>query len=128
MGVVALLFAILPALVLPMIYPAPPIEERAAEAVVNIKDRVVAKLKKQEYQSPVKPQNEKDRWYEVFRWAAAVFGSLAILLGTVGIVRKEPVRICISAIGLGTAAIVMEYVLGVAALIFAIALFAGFIT
>lgn len=96
-GCLALLAAILPIWVLPMMVPPEPIDKTVVEAAQQIKDRVVATVRGVEYQEPAR----KTDWYRVFSVAAATLGALALVLAAISFVAREPWRFAAAAAALG---------------------------
>lgn len=58
----------------------------------------------------------------LFLTAALVIAGIAIILGGIGLYRKEPHRLCYLAVGFGVSALVMQYMFWLAVLICGIAL------
>jgi MFS superfamily sulfate permease-like transporter len=127
-GIVALVCAIISSFVLPTLYPSPPLDAQAVEVAKKIKDRIVAKIKVQEYKVPIDQQSDKKYWHEKFRLAAVLTGTIAILLGTIGLARKVAFHSCVVIIGVGVAAIALEFVLGLAGAAILIAVLSAFFT
>ncbi|TWU47147.1 hypothetical protein Poly51_49450 [Rubripirellula tenax] len=93
-----------------------PIDEVAVEFATKIKDRLVAKAKRQEYVSPV----EANTGFNVAKWYPAgtiALGLCGICLGVGGFCRHEDLRITGSSVAVGLAAIVFQYFLLLAAAI-----------
>lgn len=101
------------------------IVEVAVDVATNIKDRLVAKAKGQEFVA--KPKADKTpslrRWYPP---TTVGIGLLGICLGSVGFTRHESARMSASAVTVGLAAILFQYFLLMAAAIILI-LLVGFI-
>jgi hypothetical protein len=96
--------------------PTKTIDEVAVDVAVNIKDRLVAKAKGQEFVA--KTQNDKTpslrRWYPP---TTIGIGLLGMCLGIVGFTRHENTRISAAAVAVGLAAIMFQYFLLLAAAI-----------
>lgn len=119
-GCLAVIAAVLPTWVLPLVVPPAPVDKVVVETAQKIKDRVVAKAKGVEYQEPAKKTN----WYQVFSTAAITLGVLALVLGTISFVAREPWRYAAAAGTLGTGAIMFQFSLLVAGAIITILLLA----
>ena len=119
-GCLALLAAILPIWVLPMMVPPEPIDKTVVEAAQQIKDRVVATVRGVEYQEPAR----KTDWYRVFSVAAATLAALALVLAAISFVAREPWRFAAAAAALGAGAIVFQISIALAAALVAIVLIA----
>lgn len=96
--------------------PTKTIDEVAVDVAVNIKDRLVAKAKGQEFVAKMK--NDKTpslrRWYPP---TTIGIGLLGMCLGIVGFTRHENTRISAAAVAVGLAAIMFQYFLLLAAAI-----------
>lgn len=103
------------------INPAPKLEDAIADRAVEIRDKVLARLKGEETsQETYKSNWDADRFVMT---AIAGTSVLAILLAVIGFVRHEPLRMVGSAAALGTIALAFQYfVIAVGAIVFAIIL------
>ena len=99
----------------------PALEDTIADEAVKIRDRVVARLKGDVTTS----ERISSRWGadRIALTSIAGLGVLAILLGVVGFVRHESVRVVGSAVALGGSALALQYlIIAVCAIVFAIIL------
>ncbi len=93
-----------------------PMDQVAVEFATKVKDRLIAKAKKQEYVPPVQP----DEGFDIAKWYPAgtiTLGLCGICLGVGGFCRQENVRISASSVAVGLAAIIFQYFLLLAATI-----------
>lgn len=90
--------------------PSKTIDEVAVDVAVNIKDRLVAKAKGQEFVAKAKDDKTPSlrRWYPPITIG---LGLLGMCLGIVGFIRHEGTRMSASAVTVGLAAIVFQYFL-----------------
>ena len=109
-GCLAIVAAVLPTWVLPVVIPPSPIDKVVVETVQKIKDRVVAKAKGFEYQEPKRTVD----WYQTFAVAAVSLGVLALILAAVSVVAREPRRYAGAAGVLGAGAIIFQFSLLIA--------------
>ena len=120
-GLVIALLGLIAAVLSPWILDAieperKPIDEVAVEFATKVKDRLIAKAKKQEYVPPV----QKDKGFDIAKWYPAgtiTLGLCGICLGVGGFCKHEDVRISGSSVAVGLAAIVFQYFLMLAAAI-----------
>lgn len=119
-GCLALVAAILPTWVLPLILPPKPVEQVVVDTAHGIKGRLLAKAKGQEYREPAR----KADWYSIFAAAAMSLGVLALVLAAVSFVIREPWRFAAAATTLGTGAILFQFSLAIAGALIAILLIA----
>jgi hypothetical protein len=119
-GVLALMAAVLPHWVVPIVFPPPPADQVIVDTGHRIKDRVIARVKGTEYQAP-KPEKSAGRsWSEASSAAAISLGLLAILLAVLSLIFREEKLLAGVAATLGTGAIAVEisfFVIGVLILI-----------
>ena len=89
--------------------PSPPLEDMIADKVVAIRDATVNRLTRQ-----VEEPRSDDSWNheQLVIAATSLLGGLAIVLGVLGFVRKEPKRPCIGAAVLGVGAVAFPFVIG----------------
>jgi hypothetical protein len=101
--------------------PTKTIDEVAVDVAINIKDRLVAKAKGQEFVAQTKNHKIPSlrRWYPP---TTIGIGLLGMCLGIVGFTRRESTRMSASAVTVGLAAIVFQYFLLLAAAIILILL------
>ncbi len=107
-GLVALVSAILPHWVLPMIYPPPPVDQVVVDVGHRIKDRVIARIKGVDYQPPPREIAWPDRLDHGLSVAAVSLGLLAIILGVVAQLFREQRQVALMATTLGGLAIAVE--------------------
>lgn len=90
-----------------------PLDQVAVEVAGRIKDRLVAKAKRQEYVAPVEPSQTD--WAR--RYTASVIGAgvLAICIGIVGLVAHHDGRMNSATIAVGASAVLFQYALMFAA-------------
>jgi hypothetical protein len=121
-GFIALFAAVMSPWILDTISPpTKTIDEVAVDVAVNIKDRLVAKAKGQEFVAKAKDSKTPSirRWYP---HVTIGIGLLGMCLGIVGFTRHESTRMSASAVTVGLAAIVFQYFLLLAAAIILILL------
>lgn len=109
-GCLAVVAAVLPTWVLPVIIPPEPVDKVVVDTAQKIKDRVVAKVKGVEYKEP----ERKLDWYQILAVAAVTLGVLALILAAISFVAHEPWRYAGAAATLGAGAIVFQFSLLVA--------------
>lgn len=109
-GCLAIVAAVLPTWVLPVLIPPKPVDKVVVDTAQKIKDRVIAKVKGVEYKEP---QRKLD-WYHVLAITAVSLGVLALIFAAVSFVVHEPWRYAGAAATLGAGAIVFQFSLLVA--------------
>ena len=119
-GCLAVLAAVLPTWVLPIVMPPEPVDKVVVDTAQKIKERVVAKAKGVEY----KEAERKTDWYRVLSAAAVTLGALAIVLAAISFVAREPWRFAGAAATLGAGAILFQFSLLVAGALIAVLLIA----
>ncbi|WP_315722078.1 MULTISPECIES: hypothetical protein [unclassified Bradyrhizobium] len=126
-GLFALVAAVLPHWVLPVIDPPPPIDKVVVDVGHRVKDRLVARIKGVDYQAPVHEPSWTDRLQQQLPVAAVLLGLLAIILGVVGQLRREERHIAAMATTLGSCAIAVQlsFVLMGVLIVMAIIYFVG---
>lgn len=92
------------------INPPPPFEEVVAGKLVGLRDAVAGRLSGTEYRTASADSRRLDA-DRVLEAATALAGVSALLLGMVGFIRREDLRVSGSAAALGTAAIALHFVL-----------------
>lgn len=120
-GLVLAMFGLIAAVLSPWILDTiepqrKPIDEVAVEFATKVKDRLVAKARKQEYVPPV----QADEGFDFTKWYPAgtiTLGLCGICLGVGGFCKHEDVRISGASVAVGLAAIVFQYFLLLAAAI-----------
>ncbi|CCD90537.1 conserved membrane hypothetical protein [Bradyrhizobium sp. ORS 375] len=107
-GLLALVAAILPHWVLPVIDPPPPIDKVIVDVGHRIKDRLVARIKGVDDQAPVRERSWTARLRQQLPLAAVSLGLLAIILGVIGQLRREERHIAAMATTLGGCAVAVQ--------------------
>ena len=107
-GVLALMAAVLPHWVVPMIFPPPPADQVIVDTGHRIKDRVIARVKGVEYQTPKVEKSAGRSWSETASATAISLGLLAILLSVLALIFREERLLAGVAATLGTGAIAIE--------------------
>ena len=107
-GVLALMAAVLPHWVVPMIFPPPPADQVIVDSGHRIKDRVIARVKGVEYQAPKVEKSAGRSWSETASATAISLGLLAILLSVLALIFREERLLAAVAATLGTGAIAIE--------------------
>lgn len=120
LGCLAVLAAVLPTWVLPLIQPPPPAGKVIVDTAQKVKDRVIAKAKGIEYKEP----ERKADWYRILAAAAMTLGAFAIVFAAISFVAHEPWRFAAAAATLGAGAVVFQFSLMVVFAIFGLVLIA----
>jgi hypothetical protein len=107
-GLVALITAILPHWVLPIIDPPPPVDQVIVDVGHRVKERLVARMNGVEYHAPVRETSWADRLHQQLPVAAVSLGLLAIILGVVGQLRREERHVAVMATTLGGCAVAVQ--------------------
>ena len=107
-GVLALMAAVLPHWVVPMVFPPPPADQVIVDTGHRIKDRVMARVKGVEYQAPKVEKSAGRSWSEAASATAISLGLLAILLSVLSLIFREERLLAGVAALLGTGAIAIE--------------------
>lgn len=107
-GVLALMAAVLPHWVVPIVFPPPPADKVIVDTGHRIKDRIVAKVKGVEYQAPKVEKSAGRSWSETASVTAISLGLLAILLSVLSLIFREEQLLAAVAATLGTGAIAIE--------------------
>lgn len=96
--------------------PRKPVDEVVADVAGRLKDRMIAKVKGQEFVPPPveEPAFDISKWYPP---GTIGIGAIAMCLGVVGFTRHESLRISSSAVMVGLAAILFQYFLLLAAVL-----------
>jgi hypothetical protein len=110
LGCLAVVAAVLPTWILPLIVPPQPVDRVVVETAQKIKDRVIAKAKGVEYQEAKRAPD----WYQILAAVAVTLGVLALVLAAVSFVVREPWRYAGVAGTLGAGAIVFQFSLLIA--------------
>ncbi|MBR0812276.1 hypothetical protein JQ544_12125 [Bradyrhizobium diazoefficiens] len=107
-GVLALIAAVLPHWVVPIVFPPPPADKVIVDTGQRLKDRVIAKVKGVEYQAPKIEKSTGRSWSETASVSAISLGLLAILLSVLSLIFREDRLLAAVAATLGTGAIAIE--------------------
>lgn len=107
-GVLALMAAVLPRWVVPIVFPPPPADKVIVDTGHRIKDRVIAKVTGLEYQAPKVEKSTGRSWSETASVTAISLGLLAILLSVLSLIFREERLLAAVAAALGTGAIAIE--------------------
>ncbi|SCB48669.1 hypothetical protein GA0061098_101378 [Bradyrhizobium shewense] len=107
-GVLALIAAVLPRWVVPMVFPPPPADQVIVDTGHRIKDRLIARVKGAEYQAPKVEKSAGRSWRETASATAVALGLLAILLSVLSLIFREERLLAGVAAILGTGAIAIE--------------------
>jgi hypothetical protein len=107
-GVLALMAAVLPHRVVPIVFPPPPADQVIVDTGHRIKDRVIARVKGVEYQVPKVEKSAGRSWSETASATAISLGLLAILLSVLSLIFREERLLAGVAAILGTGAIAIE--------------------
>ena len=104
LGCLAVMAAVLPTWVLPLVAPPEPIDKAVVSTAQNIKDRLVAKAAGKAYQEPVR----KTDWYPLLAVVAVTLGVGALIFSAISFVSREPWRFAAVGATLGVGAIVFQ--------------------
>jgi len=107
-GLLALIAAILPHWVVPIVFPPPPVDQVIVDTGTRVKDRIIARIKKVEYQAPRQEKAVGVRFSEGFSIAALSLGLLAIALAIFSLFFREEKLLAGVSVTLGFAAIAVE--------------------
>ncbi|HXH43042.1 MAG TPA: hypothetical protein VNK51_04240 [Bradyrhizobium sp.] len=107
-GVLALIAAVLPHWVVPIVFPPPPADKVIVDTGHRIKDRIVARVKGVEYQAPKVEKSAARSWSDTASVAAISLGLLAILFSVLSLIFREERLLAAVAATLGTGAIAIE--------------------
>ena len=119
-GGLALILAILPTYLLPLLSPPEPADKVVLDFAHKMKDRAIATVKGIEYQEPAR----KKDWYQIFAAAAMVFSVLAIIFSAGSFIAKESWRYAVAGSALGIGAVMVQFSLLVAGILVVIVLVA----
>ena len=107
-GVLALMAAVLPHWVVPIVFPPPPADQVIVDTGHRIKDRVIARVKGVEYQAPKVEKSAGRTWSEASSVTAISLGLVAILLSVLALIFREERLLAAVAATLGTGAVAIE--------------------
>ena len=108
-GLLALIAAVLPHWVLPMIYPPPPVDKVIVDTGHRLKDRLIARAKGVEYQAPVQEKLTGARLSSDLAAGAVALGLFAIAFSVFSLIRREEKLLAGVSATLGIAAIAFEF-------------------
>jgi hypothetical protein len=110
-GLLAIITAVLPHWVIPIIYPPPPVDQMIVDTGHRLKQRLIARVKGVEYQAPQREKSNAERWNEGLEIGAVSLGLLAIVFSVCSLLfREERILAGVSA-ALGAGAIAFELVI-----------------
>jgi hypothetical protein len=107
-GLLALVAAVLPHWVVPIVFPPPPIDQVIVDTGHRLKERLIARAKGVEYQAPKREKSDADRWNEGLAVGAVSLGLLAIVFAVCSLIFREERRLAGTAAALGVGAIAFE--------------------
>ncbi|MET4045082.1 hypothetical protein [Bradyrhizobium sp. RT6a] len=107
-GMLALMAAVLPHWVVPIVFPPSPADQVIVDTGHRIKDRVIARVKGMEYQAPKVEKSAGRSWSEASSVTAISLGLLAILLSVLALIFREERLLAAVAATLGTGAVAIE--------------------
>lgn len=117
-GFVCAFLALLAAMLQPTVReglrpPPKPADQAIAEVGGRLKDRVIAKLKREKYVAaapqPV-PESDRERWLRLYPAGIALLSAGAIGIGAVGLVRKRDARLNAATLAIALLAVAFERV------------------
>ena len=115
-GLLALVAAVLPHWVVPVLYPPPPADKVIVDTGHRIKQRLIARAKGIEYQEPQREESPGHRVSIDLSTAAVSLGLLAIVMAVLALIFREEKLLAGVAAALGVSAIAIEisfFVIGV---------------
>jgi len=115
-GLLALVAAVLPHWVVPVLYPPPPADKVIVDTGHRIKQRLIARAKDIEYQEPQREESPGHRVIIDLSTAAVSLGLLAIVMAVLALIFREEKLLAGVAAALGVSAIAIEisfFVIGV---------------
>jgi hypothetical protein len=107
-GLLALIAAVLPHWVVPVLFPPPPIDQMVVDTGHRVKERLIARMKHVEYQAPRAEPSLGDRLSEGSSVAAVSLGLLAVALAVFALVFREERMLAGVSATLGLLAIAVE--------------------
>ncbi|WP_454641505.1 hypothetical protein [Bradyrhizobium liaoningense] len=107
-GVLALIAAVLPHWVVPVLYPPPPADKVIVDTGHRLKDRLIARVKGVEYQAPPREKSTGSQLREASSIGAISLGLLAILFSVLALVFREETLLAGVTAALGAGAIAVE--------------------
>ncbi|QOZ26919.1 hypothetical protein [Bradyrhizobium sp. CCBAU 51753] len=121
-GLLALMAAILPQWVIPMVAPPPPVDQVVVDTGSRVKDRLIARLKGVEYQAPHREPSLGSRLHGNFSLAAITLGLLAIALAVFSVIFREEKLLAGVSATLGVCAIAVEVSMFLIGVLFVLAI------
>lgn len=110
LGCLAVIAAVLPTWVLPLVAPPEPVDKVVVDVAQNIKDRLVAKATGKAFKEPM----HKADLYQIFAVVAVIMGVGALVFSAISFVRHEPWRFAVAGATLGAGSIVFQFSLLIA--------------
>jgi hypothetical protein len=107
-GLLALIAAVLPHWVIPMVFPPPPIDQVIVDTGHRLKERLIARAKGIEYQAPKREKTEADRWNDGLAISAVSLGLLAIVFAVCSLIFREERLLAGVSTALGVGAIAFQ--------------------
>src|SRR5262249_5273333 len=107
-GLLALIAAVLPHWVVPLVYPPPPADKVIVDTGHRIKERLIARAKRIEYHEPRQDESSGHRLRLAFSARAVSFGLLAIVMAVLALVFREEKLLAGVSAALGVSAIAIE--------------------
>ena len=107
-GLLALMAAVLPHWVLPVMFPPKPVDQVIVDVGHRLKARLIARAKGVEYQAPARERSFGDRLGDGFSIAATSLGVLAIILAIFSLFFREEKLLAGVSATLGVFAIALE--------------------
>ena len=107
-GMLALMAAVLPHWIVPIVFPPASTDQVIVDTGHRIKDRVIARVKGMEYQAPKVEKSAGRSWSEASSVTAISLGLLAILLSVLALISREERLLAAVAATLGTGAVTIE--------------------
>lgn len=107
-GLLALIAAVLPHWVVPMIYPPRPVDQLIVDTGHRLKQRLIARVKGIEYKVPQREKSDAEIWNERLTIGAVSLGLLAIVFAVCSILFREERLLAGVSVALGAGAIAFE--------------------
>jgi hypothetical protein len=107
-GLLALIAAVLPHWVVPMVYPSPLIDQVIVDTGHRLKERLIARSKGVEYRAPQRVRSDADRWNDGLALGAVSLGLLAIVFAICSLFFREERLLAGVSAALGSGAIAFE--------------------
>ncbi|MBR0873073.1 hypothetical protein JQ633_22135 [Bradyrhizobium tropiciagri] len=121
-GLLALMAAVLPQWVIPMVAPPPPVDQVVVDTGSRVKDRLVARLKGVEYQAPHREPSLGSRLHGNLSLAAISLGLLAIAFAVFSVIFREEKLLAGVSATLGVCAIAVEVSMFLIGILFILAI------